>query len=276
MTLLLTRDFVNDLCIQVEDLSSPVPEGFEHKITWANECLDGGASLTLKADPISVHLASNSDRRNTSTANLLPIPTTPLKKSKPSSPIPVQQMHLSEILTDSISTAPSNSSVNISSEYIGKPHETVSNSVRDLSMDNMNWNHSISKLHVPVPGPFGPAKSIKNSKDRLSKPKTIGQARESQRNKPQSQQSYNVVTNRSRPSLPSKISMHLADVVSMSPDKNGAHYNSDIATPAYVLSEQFDSLGAIANNTRCSPKHNHSKMENSPIIKEIAESSYFM
>ena len=257
--------------IQVNSLSDPPPEGFINQETWANECLDGGSSLSLKKEPLPPLNPLDQDIDiSVPDVALVPMPVTPLKKSIPCSPVQVKQMQLTTG-TDVLYISP-NVSPNTRGEgqYLSASTHSLESSIRpsqqhvgfDLdhaeydSSGLVDWNHPIAKLHIPTTAPRT------SSTVKSTRPKTKGQSmlQRTHTQKPevrQSEQDFSMITNRSRAKF-KKIPMHIADVASIKPTMESYTNSNSIHSSNY----KEDNLGG-----------KHAKLKESTVLTASANSS---
>lgn len=244
----------------MNSLTEPLPTGFINQETWANECLDGGSSLTLKKEPLPpLNPLERDIDVNVPDVALVPHPVTPLKRTKPCSPIQVKQMHLTtgtDILI--VSPEPSPERTKTVGSYIPamihslQPASENMNEMLDEKTAEVDasgiidWNHPIAKLHLPTPVPR--SKTVAGQR-----PKTIGQRLQSRENKTmdfsiaQSNEPFSFVTNRSRSHYTKfkKIPMHVADVASIR-HSEGEPTITEKVPIRHSKSLQDDSLGALS------------------------------
>jgi hypothetical protein len=244
-------------CImQVNSLSDPPPEGYLHQEVWANECIDGGASLTLKKEPLPpLNPLAHDISLSIPDVALVPMPVTPLKKSRPCHSLEVKQLHLTsgtDVLYISPAASPqggsggggylsaathSLSSTQHTSQRASQhtsqhasQHGSAQQSIfESTSFDAsaadgvVNWNHPISKLHIPTL-----SNQTSLSRSATHRPKTQGQkhmeeqsrkSKNSRRQSAQAEEPISGVTSRNRPNGEKfkKIPMHIADVASIHP-----------------------------------------------------------
>ena len=272
--------------VQVNSLTE-VPEGYVNQETWANENLDGGMSLTLKKEPLpSLNPLEHDIDISVPDVALVPMPVTPLKKSKPCSPVQVQQMHLTtgtDRLILSPATSPHNRSGGsylptathtLQSTNTSTQHSLFESTGSALDSDGVvNWNHPIAKLHIPTTNPRAVTSSV------TVRPKTHGQRLHEREKKEhimrrQSEEPFSEITNRSRPSGSKfkKIPMHVADVASVKPTINELTESSSLKR---ISSLQEDSLGArsVARKLRDSIVLTASA-NNSTLLNTLSESQF--
>lgn len=242
-------------CIMaVNSLTNPLPEGFVNQETWAHENLDGGVSLTLKKEPLPpLNPLAHDISTDVPDVALVPMPVTPLKKSKPCSPIEVKQLHLTTG-TDVLMLSPNSSPhPRTSGGYLPTAMHSLQMTTGSRLIDHspadfdaagvVDWNHPIAKLHIPT--------TVTNRSTTTAssvRPKTHGQklhVREARQvsTGPQSQEPFSAITNRTRPdgSKFKKIPMHVADLASIDPKSTSLEASF---SPQKSSSLQEDSLGA--------------------------------
>jgi hypothetical protein len=246
--------------LQVNSLTEPPPEGYLNQETWANECLDGGASLTLKKEPLPPlnPLTQDIDLSVPDVA-LVPMPVTPLKKSKPCTALEVKQMHLTsgtDVLYISPDSSPNGRAGAVPGSFLGSSQHSLQSASPGQSTFDLNssafdavgvvdWNHPIAKLHIPTPAPQRSQMSTS-----IARPKTQGQKmmERTKKEKPlgrQSDEAFSGITNRSRPNGEKfkKIPMNIADVASIKPSTT-LPMSDSMSIYKSASSYREDSLGA--------------------------------
>lgn len=278
-------------CIIVVNSLTELPEGYVNQETWANENMDGGVSLILKKEPLPPLNPLDQDiDASVPDLALVPMPVTPLKKSKPCSPIQVQQLHLTTG-TDLLVLSPDQSSNPRAGFFLPTATHSLqsSNSPAQQSMFDLNtsehdpsgvvdWNHPIAKLHIPT---------LTNNKLNQSataataaRPKTYGQKlheKSLQNMKPpgrQSEEPFSSITNRTRPDGQKfkKIPMHIADVASVNPNSDNLTGSEFCFANRSSNSLREDSLGArqVSKKLKGSVLHAAST-NNSTLLNSLSE-----